>query len=148
MRRMSLIASGDARTFEKDSYDSLKILNPFCSELLGSLKSRHSFLMLLHRLPPWFSSSSSSSSYASLSSFFCHPSIRLRFFQDDCAKGDGFGASEEPDEEGDMPRVAKDEEKSPVERFAAWKKHEWKMEEGTKWLKNLLVLGTFINANW
>ena len=39
--------------------------------------------------------------------------------QDDCAAGDGFGATE-TFIDADMPRVSKDSEKSPVERFAAW----------------------------
>ncbi|CAJ1328001.1 unnamed protein product [Effrenium voratum] len=39
--------------------------------------------------------------------------------QDDCAAGDGFGATE-TFIDADMPRVSKDSEKSPVERFAEW----------------------------
>ena len=38
--------------------------------------------------------------------------------QEDCTDGDGLGSTETY--EGDMPRVAKDSEKSPVERFAEW----------------------------
>ena len=38
--------------------------------------------------------------------------------QDDCAAGDGLGATENYDDlDVDMPRVSKDSEKSPVERF-------------------------------
>jgi hypothetical protein len=38
--------------------------------------------------------------------------------QDDCAAGDGLGSTENYDDvDVDMPRVSKDSEKSPVERF-------------------------------
>eukprot|EP00438_Fugacium_kawagutii_P001148 Skav218139 [mRNA] locus=scaffold759:429459:434271:- [translate_table: standard] len=41
--------------------------------------------------------------------------------QDDCAAGDGLGATENYDDLGlDIPRVSKDSEKSPGERFAEW----------------------------
>ena len=40
------------------------------------------------------------------------------FKQDDCAAGDGLGATENYDDvDVDMPRVSKDSEKNPVERF-------------------------------
>ena len=42
--------------------------------------------------------------------------------EDDCAAGDGLGSTESFDV--DMPRVAKDSEKNPVERFAPWAARE------------------------
>lgn len=57
--------------------------------------------------------------------FFHHLSLRTsrdaeRSLQDDCAAGDGLGATENYDDLGlDIPRVSKDSEKSPGERFVA-----------------------------